>query len=155
MDGFWLLLVVTVFLRGLGSGMITGILFLTMPVRSRLDLAAYAQFIRKMYQAWGVKAYAGTTMLGFVLTIVLTWWAFARDESGWVSGLLVASLAATVFGFVGTAGAFPTMKKLWTVSDSQPELVSKLLSRFGRWGVFSATCHVAAFALILGAWHAH
>lgn len=153
MEGFWLLLAITVFLRGLGSGMITGILFITMPVRSRMELISYAQFIRTMYKAWGVKVYAGTTMLGLLLTAILVWWALAHGESDQIGTFLIASLIATILGFVGTAGALPAMKKLWMISDDQPDLVGILLTRFERWGMFSAACHVVAFTLIIiGAW---
>ncbi|KUH81391.1 MULTISPECIES: hypothetical protein [unclassified Mycobacterium] len=151
MDGFMLLLAGTVFLRGSGAGMITGILLLTMPAQSRLGWRSYAGALRAMYGAWGVKVYGVITGLGLILTIVALVWAILRGESPTVVGLLAASLAATVGGFVGTAGAYPAMKKLFAAPDEDQRLVLTLLSRFGKWGIVSGCCHVAAFALITAA----
>lgn len=151
MDWLSLLLFATVFLRGLGAGMIAGILSLTMPSRSRLGLVPYARSLRVMYQAWGVKVYAAATGLGLLLTIVALTLSLARGEDAWTSALLAASLVATVAGFAGTAGAYPAMKRLWATPDDDQEQVAALLTRFGRWGIFSAACHLAAFTLALGA----
>lgn len=154
MDAFWLLALGTVFLRGLGSGMIAGILTLTMPVRRRMEFSVYAHFIRTMYRAWGVKIYAAITMLGFLMTTVLLIWSVARGESSEVITWVTISLVATCAGFIGTAGAFPTMKKLWATPDGQLDTVATLLSRFEHWGVFSASSHVFAFMTLLGALYA-
>jgi hypothetical protein len=150
MDSFSLLLLLTVLLRGLGAGMITGILFLTMPARARLDQVSYARALRAMYQAWGVKVYAVVTILGLLLTIVALTLSVTRGEDGVMSGLLIACLAATLGGFIGTAGAFPTMRRLWAAPDENRELVAVLVTRFGRWGIASALCHLLAFASVLG-----
>jgi hypothetical protein len=149
MNSFWPLLLAAMFLRGLSSGMIVGILLLTLPVRSRLGLLPYTQFIRAMYQAWGVRVYAILTGLGLLVTIWLLAVAIGRPESGWATGCVAASLLATMLGFVGTGGAFPTMRRLWATPDEQPALVEELLNRFERWGVFSAACHLAAFVCLL------
>lgn len=148
MDGFTLTLLTAVLLRGLGAGMITGILLLTMPARSRLGLAVYAHAIRTMYEGWGVKVYAVITFLGLILTIIALPWALAQGERGWVIGLLIASLAATLVGFIGTGGAFPAMRKLWSAPQDDQQLVASLLDRFGRWGIMSAGSHLVAFVLI-------
>lgn len=148
MDGFILLLLVTVILRGLGAGMIAGILLLTMPARRRLDPAAYAHAIRTMYEGWGVKVYAITAGLGLILTIIALPWALTKGESAWVVGLLIASLAATLAGFAGTGGAYPAMRRLWTTPENAQQLVGTLLDRFGRWGVLSAASHLIAFIAI-------
>lgn len=151
MDGFTLLLLTTVLLRGLGAGMITGILLLTMPARSKLGLVPYAHAIRAMYKGWGVKVYAITTVLGLILTITALPWALVRGESAWVIGLLTVSLLATLAGLVGTGGAYPAMRKLWTTPEEDQQLTGALLDRFGRWGVQSAGSHLVAFASILPA----
>jgi hypothetical protein len=131
--------------------MIVGILLMTMPARSKVGLLPYARFVRAMYQAWGVKVYAAVTALGLLLTTALLIWALVGGENGWTSGLLAFSLTATVMGFVGTAGAYPAMRRLWGTPDEQPDLVSTLLTRFGRWGAMSATCHLVAFISLLPA----
>lgn len=151
MNSFWLLLLATIFLRGLSSGMIVGILLLTLPVRSRLDLPTYVRFVRAMYQAWGVRVYAVLTMLGLLLTTWLLFAAIWRTESGWAISWIALSLGATVLGFVGTGGAYPAMRRLWVTPDQQPALVETLLNRFERWGVFSAACHFVAFVCLLAA----
>lgn len=151
MDGFSILLVATVFLRGLGAGMITGILLLTMPARSRLGPVPYARALRSMYQSWGVRVYAVVTVLGLLLTIAALTLSVARGEGGWATGLLTACLTATVAGFVGTAGAYPAMRRLWATPDGDQDLVAALLTRFGRWGIASAVCHLLAFTSALGA----
>ncbi|WP_156426682.1 hypothetical protein [Mycobacterium sp. IS-3022] len=145
------LLAGTVFLRGSGAGMITGILLLTTPARSRLGWRSYPGALRAMYGAWGVKVYGVITGLGLVLTIVALVWAILRGENPALVGLVAASLAATIGGFVGTAGAYPAMKKPFATPDEDQRLVLTLLSRFGKWGTVSASCHVAAFALITAA----
>lgn len=153
MNSFWPLLLVTIFLRGLSSGMIVGILLLTLPVRSRLGLLPYTQFIRAMYQARGVRIYAILTGLGLLMTIWLLTVAIGQPESNWMIGWVTASLGATILGFVGTGGAYPTMRRLWVTTDQQPPLVETLLNRFERWGIFSAACHLSAFiCLLVGAY---
>lgn len=153
MDSFWLLLLGTLFLRGLSSGMIVGILLLTLPVRDRLGLLPYAQFIRAMYQTWGVRIYAILTAIGLLMTIWLLTVAIGRRESGWTIGWVAASLGATILGFVGTGGAYPAMRQLWRAPDGQLPLVQTLLDRFQRWGIFSAACHLAAFVSLLAGAH--
>lgn len=147
MDSLQTLLLVTTFVRGLGSGMIAGILLLTMPVRSRVGMPAYASFILVMYQTWGVRVYAGLTGLGVLLTIWLLVMAIGAGSSSieWIA----ASLAATTLGFVGTAGAYPTMRRLWTTANGALELAEPLMNRFERWGMFSAACHLAAFVCLV------
>jgi hypothetical protein len=52
----WLdvLLATTVVLRGLGAGIIWGVLIITVPTRRRLGLVPYAQFTRALYKGIGV-----------------------------------------------------------------------------------------------------
>lgn len=147
-DGLTFLLLATVLLRGLGAGMITGILLLTMPARPRLNLAAYAHAIRTMYDGWGVKVYAVTTVVGLILTIIALPWTLSQGKSAWVVGLLITSLIATLVGFVGTGGAYPAMQKLRVAPQDDPRLTASLLDRFGRWGIMSAGSHILAFASI-------
>ena len=63
----------------------------------------------------------------------------------------LASLAATTLGFLGTAMAFPTMRRLWATADEDEALLGGLFDRFARWGDFSAAWHSAAFIALIGA----
>jgi hypothetical protein len=148
LDWFLIILAITTLLRGLGAGIISGIILITLPVRKRIGLVPYAGFTRALYKESGVKVYAGITMLGALLTIVLAIWTFSWKESAAVSWLIGISLVATSLGFVGTGRAFPTMRKLWQSSDDEA-LVSKLLDHFARWGTFSAAWHIVAFASLV------
>lgn len=144
-DWFLLLLATITVLRGLGAGIIFGVLLITLPVRKRVGVIPYAQFIRALYKESGVKVYAVLTGLGALLTLALAIWTFAQGKPAIVSWSIGASLTATILGFVGTGGAFPTMRTLWEASYNDEALVGNLLDRFARWGTFSAVWHIAAF----------
>lgn len=145
------LLAATVVLRGLGAGIICGVIAITFPTRRRLGLVPYAQFTRAQYRGIGVKAYGALTVLGALLTAtaltVAIWW----HASASVIWLTAASLAATALAFVGVARALPPMFRLWQTSDDDPALVAGLLDRFARAGTFSALWHAVAFTLIVTA----
>lgn len=121
-DGFTLILLAAVLLRGLGAGMITGILLLTMPARSRLGLAVYAHAIRTMYEGWGVKVYAFTTFLGLILTIIALPWALAQGERAWVIGLLIASRAPRPPTAASTALTSERVRVLWCALPQPTEI---------------------------------
>src|SRR5262249_9170701 len=142
-DGFLWILVLATVLRGLGAGIILETQLMTLPLRRRFDLQSYARFMRAYYAQAGVKIYAAITMTGFVLSIALASWTFASSGSASLKWSLLGSVAASCLGFVGTAGAYPTMKKLWATHDSSSgSEVSRFLDRFASWGVFSAVWHV-------------
>jgi len=150
-DVFLLTLVTTTVLRGLGAGIITGVELITLPARRRIGLVRYAQFARAHYKGGGVKVYAGITVLGALLTILLSIAAFLLGKPAAQTRCIMVSLMATILGFVGTGGAFPAMQRLWQASDGDEALLADLLDRFARWGVFSAIWHVVAFVMLVAA----
>lgn len=148
-DLFLLTLATTTVLRGLGAGIITGVGMMTLPARRRIGLVQYTRFARAHYKGGGVRAYAGITVLGALLTIALSIAAFLLGKPPAVTWCIVVSLLATILGFVGTGGAFPAMRRLWRASDDDEALLASLLDRFARWHVFSAIWHVVAFVALV------
>ena len=148
-EWFTVLLATTAAVRGMGAGMIVGVSLMTLPVRHRLGTVAFARFMRAHYREPGVRAYATTTIVGAILTLVVVWVAIGSEDAAmpW----LVASFAATILGFVGTAMAFPTMRRLWATADEDEALLAGLLDRFARWGNFSAAWHSVAFIGLIAA----
>src|SRR5262245_12584290 len=70
-DRFLLLLATATALRGLGAGTLAGLL-LMLPLRGRIGLVPYAQANRALYKGRGVRAYAAVTILGALLTVVVS-----------------------------------------------------------------------------------
>lgn len=148
-ESFVLLLAVTTVLRGFAAGFISGLALMDLPVRKRIGLVPHADFVRAQYKGHGVKVYAGATVLGALLTLVITFQAFFQVELTPARWSIVVSLIATALGFVGTSGAFPTMLKLWQASDKNEAQLSKLLDRFAGWHIFGAFWHVIAFIALV------
>ena len=148
-DPFLLTLAAATVLRGLGAGIITGVELITLPARRRLGPAPYARFARAHFKGGGVAAYAGVTALGALLTFVLAVAAFLPGGPSAGAWWILISLASTLLGFVGTAGAFPAMRRLRQAPDDDEAFLASLLDRFARWGVFSAVWHVGAFAALI------
>lgn len=138
-------------LRGLGAGIITGVELITLPARRRLGPVAYATFVRAHFRGGGVKAYAGISLLGALLTAALSVAVFLPGRSRGEAWRIVFSLLSTLLGFVGTAGAYPAMRRLWQAPDDDADLLASLLDRFARWGLFSAIWHAAAFVALVAA----
>lgn len=142
------LLALTVLVRGLGAGIILGVGLLTNPVQRKTGFAAYLSFIKIYYKGPGVRFYALLTGAG----LGLTWWLLVKGHSENISPLVLSyirdALAATLLGFAGTAGAFPTMQKLWACEDKDLAGGRRLLRRFEFWQWVSTTFHVAAFCLL-------
>jgi hypothetical protein len=151
MDGFTAALVVTVLLRGLGAGFIFGVEMMTLPTRVRLDPAVFATFMREAYRQGGVRFYAGLTILGFLATLTLAAWTSTGSASSLASWLIWSSLAATVLGFVGTAGALPAMRALWKTPNEDLAHAASHLDRFSYWSIVSTIGHLAAFGLLVPA----
>jgi hypothetical protein len=111
-DWFAVLLASTVVVRGLGAGAILGVLVITLPTRRRIGVVAYTQFTRAHYLGSGVRAYAILTILGALMSGAALSLAIAWRASPFVTWSILASLLATLLGFVGTARALPAMRDL-------------------------------------------
>jgi hypothetical protein len=149
-DWFLVTLVTATILRGLGAGIIIGLGLMLLPARRRLGNIPYAQFTRTLYKGGGVRAYAAITILGALLTVSCVPWSFVYRAPALANWMIVASLAATIVGFVGTGVSFPTMLTLWRTCDDDEAVVIKLLDRWDRWHVFGAVWHgIAFFALAI------
>lgn len=146
---FSAILIITIILRGIGVGIILGIGMLTNPVRHKIGLEPYTKFIKVFYKGAGVKAYALITIIGFLLTILLFVISINQNLTAALNVFLIWSLIGSVFGFIGTAGAFPTMKKLWLTNDTDSAMLSILLNRFEIWHWFSAIGHLIGFCSLV------
>jgi peptidoglycan/LPS O-acetylase OafA/YrhL len=143
MNWFLGLLIITTILRGVGAGIITGVGIITLPVRESLGEVAFAVFMRAHYKEIGVKIYAAITILGLILTSIVLYFSYQRNEQSIFIWLIILSLGATVL--VGTGGAFPAMIKLWKTNNDDVYVLKNLLNRFAKWHLFSAIFHVIAF----------
>lgn len=150
-DGFDTVMAMTVVLRGLGAGFILGAELMTLPLRGRIDFALFATFMRESYGPSGVRIYAGLTIAGSLLTLALAIWTMYRGAVTTATWLIWLSLAATLLGFAGTAGAFPAMRELQRTTNDDFRDAKSQLDRFTLWGIISATGHGMAFALLVAA----
>src|SRR5262249_39209862 len=132
-----------------GAGIITGVELITLPARHQLPIVQYAQFIRVHYRGKGVPVYAVVTVIGSLMTFVLSIAAFLQNRSAAERSCLVLSVLATTFGFLGTGVAFPAIIRLWQAPDDDEVLLAELLDRFARWGLLSTVSHVVAFAALI------
>lgn len=149
MGWFPTVLIITVALRGMGAGIITGVTIITLPARKRLGIVPFANFMRTHYKEKGVKVYAITTILGFILTMVLCIYAFKRQEHPFVCNATAFSFFFTVLGLVGTGGAFPAMINLWKLKDNDIPKLTSYLNRFARWSIFSAVFHALSYISLI------
>jgi hypothetical protein len=150
MDWFLISLAATAVVRGLGAGIIYDVALVSLPARRRIGLIPYAQYTRANYEVLGVKTYVTVSILGALLTVVVTVGAFVWQNSVAVICSTMTSLAATVLAFVGTACAMPVVLRLrQTINDEA--LLSKMLNRFARWHAFSAAWQVVAFVAMVAA----
>lgn len=143
------LFIYTAIARGLGAGIIFGVGILANPLKSKIAFPEYLQTIKLYYQGFGVKIYAGLTILGLLLTVLLLFIGREQNISSEALNCLRLSFIATIGGFVGTAGAFPTMKKIRQADNDDQILNEKLLSRFEFWQWVSTICHIIAFCTLV------
>lgn len=150
MNEFLFLIIVITVLRGLGAGIILGVSLMTLPVRKRLGVIPYSKFIQAHYKEKGVKVYAAITITGLLVTVWALIVAYQSNRSFEIKSAIAVSLIATIVGFVGTAGAFPAMIKLWESSNDLTEAqLTLLLNKFGGWSIFSAVFHIVSFISIV------
>src|SRR5437588_10341515 len=102
MSSFQILLAATAVVRGFGAGLIYDSAVVSPPVRHRVGLPAYADYLRANLAALGGKSYVAVAWLGALLTIAATVAAMASRQAPATTWWTVASLAATVLAFLGT-----------------------------------------------------
>ncbi|HWR47418.1 MAG TPA: hypothetical protein VN327_07380, partial [Pseudonocardiaceae bacterium] len=127
---------------------ITGLLMM-IPVRRRIGLLPYAQATRALYKGQGVRVYAAVTILGVLLTVVVTVIAFMQGKPVALTSTATISCVASSMGLVGTARNFPIMQKLWVTTDDDETRVASLLAIWERWHIVGAGSHVAAFIALV------
>lgn len=148
MDWFLVLLAFTVAVRGMGAGIIYDVALVSLPVRRRIGAIRYAEYARANFEGRGVRTYATVSILGAMLTIVVTPGAFVWASSSAVTWSVAASFAATVLAFVGTSRALPALLSMRRTPDDEAAL-SKALGRFAYWHTFSTAWQVAAFVALV------
>jgi hypothetical protein len=144
MDWFVILLVVTAVVRGMGAGIIYDSALVSPPLRRRIGVVAYAQYLRANLAGFGGKSYVTVAWAGLLLTIGATVAAFLTGQPGAVTWWTVASLAATMPAFLGTGLALPALFRVTRTPDEQDQL-RPLLDQYARWYAFSAVWQVVAF----------
>jgi hypothetical protein len=144
MDWFVVLLVVTVVVRGFGAGIIYDAAVVSPPLRKRIGVVAYAQYLRANLAGVGGKSYVIVAWAGLLLTLGATVAAFLTAGSAAVSWWTTGSLAATAIAFLGTGLALPMLFRV-TRTDDNREQLTPLLDRYARWYAFSAVWQAVAF----------
>ena len=147
MDWFLTLLAITTAIRGLGAGIIYDVALVSLPLRKQIGVIPYTQYARANYSS-GVKTYLPVSVLGALLTIVVTIGLFTGEFSPIVFWSIIISLIATVIAFVGTSRALPAMLRLRKTTDDE-NVLSKILDRFAFWHTFSTVWQVIAFIALV------
>ena len=147
MDWFLILLAVTTAVRGFGAGLIYDVALISLPVRKQIGAIPYTKFALANFNV-GVKTYLPISILGALLTLVVTADAFMSGEPAIVSWSIATALAATVLAFIGTSRALPSLLSLRQAPDDEVVL-SKILNNFARWHTFSAIWQLISFLALV------
>jgi hypothetical protein len=147
MDWFLALLAVTVVVRGLGAGVIYDVALVSLPVRRRIGTVRYAEYVRANFEVRGAGTYASVSILGALLTVVVTAGTFVWGSSPTVTWSIVGSFAATVLAFAGTSRALPAVSSVRRATDDEA-MLSKALDHFAYWHAFSTAWQVVAFVAL-------
>ncbi|MEW5940823.1 MAG: hypothetical protein AB1750_14230 [Chloroflexota bacterium] len=147
MDWFSATLALTVIVRGMGAGLIYDVALISLPVRRQIGVIPYRKFAVANFGI-GVKTYAPVSILGALLTIVVTIGAFVRGEPALVNWFTTIALGATVLAFLGTSRALPALLSLRQAPDEETFLTGTL-NRFARWHTFSAAWQVVSFIALV------
>ncbi len=147
MDWFLALLAVTTAIRGFGAGIIYDVALVSLPLRRQIGVISYKHYALANYKV-GVKTYLPVSIIGALLTVVITIWALIYGASAIVSWSLVISLITTILAFIGTSKALPAMLSLREVKDDEANL-SKILDRFAYWHTFSTIWQIIAFIALI------
>jgi hypothetical protein len=144
MNWFECLLVATAVVRRLGAGIIYDAAVVSPPLRKRIGVVAYAQYLRANLAGIGGKSYVTVAWTGLLLTCGATVAAFLLAGPAAVSWWTAGSLAATAIAFLGTGLALPMLFRVTRTADD-PAQLTPLLDRYSRWYAFSAPWQAVAF----------
>lgn len=156
MDWFVVLLAATAIVRGMGAGIIYDSALVSPPIRRRIGITAYADYLRANLTGLGGKSYVTVAWAGALLTIGTTIAAFLTGQPAPVTWWTVGSLAATVLAFLGTGLALPALFRATRTVDQtraadQKGHLERLLDRYARWYAFSAVWQALAFLAAVAA----
>jgi len=135
MDFFIFLLAVTVFVRGLGAGLIYDVAWISLPLRKQIGVVAYAQYARANFTR-GFKTYGPVSIIGLLLTIAVTVVVFFGDFRPVIFWSVITAMLATILAFFGTTRALPAVMSIRKSADDEAEL-TKTFDHFAFWHSFS------------------
>jgi hypothetical protein len=154
MDWLVVLLATTAVVRGMGAGIIYDAALVSPPLRNRIGVVAYAQYLRANLAGFGGKSYVTVAWAGLLLTCGATVAAFLTAGTAAVSWWTTGSLAATAIAFLGTGLALPMLFRVMRTADD-PAQLTPLLGRYSRWYAFSAVWQAVAFVAAVVALAVH
>ncbi len=147
MDLLLILLAITVAVRGLGAGIIYDVALVSLPLRHKIGVIPYVNYAQALFKD-GFKTFFTISIIGAILTVVVTVDAFIQGASPIVSWSIALALIATIIAFIGTSRALPVISSLQKAPDDEV-LLSKKLDKFARWHTFSTIWQVVAFITLI------
>jgi hypothetical protein len=148
MDGFAVLLAVTLVVRGLGAGIIYDVAVVSLPVRHEIGAVPYARYARALFAGRGAKTFVAVAVGGALLTLAVVVGAFISGEPSGVRWWTCIALVATVLAFAGTTRALPAVLSLRRLPDDETAL-APVLDRFARWHTISTGWQVVSFIALV------
>lgn len=142
-----LLLIITVLLNGVLSGLSLDKVIVQLPARKRIGVISYAGYARAADLGNGVVFYAVTGVGAAILTIAAAIVALAGDASTATQAMLGVAAGLSVLHSATTAVAAPTMFRVGRSPDTEAAL-TPLLSRFALASAVRAALQLATFALV-------
>jgi hypothetical protein len=146
MNWFLILLAVTIFVRGMGAGIIYDVAVVSLSLRHDIGVVSYAHYARALFKR-GFRTFFTVSVVGAVLTIVVAVGSFLWSSAGVRSWTCVA-LGMTILAFAATARALPAVLKLRRLPD-EPKELDPVLAQFAIWHRVSALWQVASFVALV------
>jgi hypothetical protein len=147
MDWFLTLLASTVFVRGMGAGIIYDVALVSLSIRNDIGTVAYARYARTLFQR-GFKHFFAVSMAGALLTVALVVSTFIGVHESVVRWSTAVALGATALAFAATARALPAVMELRRLPDDG-ERLAPALDRFARWHRPSTAGQVSSFVALI------
>jgi len=147
MDIFVVLLAITTAIRGLGAGLIYDVAWISLPLRKKIGVVPYAKFARANFDR-GFKTYGPVSIIGLLLTIILTVFVFVRDFQPIIFWTIIITMVATILAFIGTTRALPAVMNIRKSSDDETTLI-KTFDHFAFWHSFSTFWQLISFLSLI------